>query len=126
MTTAVLHVLVKRTFPAREALRTLAVDPSLVTAWKQLAAAAGVDKWALASAIANELGFEAPGSLKTSDPFAVQLLPESLAREHFVLPLREEAGMLIVACAAPHDENTLQRVKKSPSRSGDSSIATND
>ena len=111
MTTAVLHVLVKRTFPAREALRTLAVDPSLVTAWKQLAAAAGVDKWALASAIANELGFEAPGSLKTSDPFAVQLLPESLAREHFVLPLREEAGMLIVACAAPHDENTLQRVK---------------
>ena len=111
MTTSVLHTLVSRAFPAREALRTLALDQSLVSAWKQLATAAGVDKWALASVIAKELGLEAPGGLKTSDPFAAQLLPESLAREHFVLPLREESGALIVACAAPHDENALQRVK---------------
>ena len=111
MTTSVLHTLVSRAFPAREALRTLALDQYLVSAWKQLATAAGVDKWALASVIAKELGLEAPGGLKTSDPFAAQLLPESLAREHFVLPLREESGALIVACAAPHDENALQRVK---------------
>ena len=61
MTTSVLHTLVSRAFPAREALRTLALDQSLVSAWKQLATAAGVDKWALASVIAKELGLEAPG-----------------------------------------------------------------
>ncbi len=110
MTTSALHILVTRAFPASEALRTLISDQSLVTAWKQLAVAAGVDKWALAGAIAKELSLEAPGSLNSPDPFAAQLLPENLAREYFMLPLREESGVLVVACAAPYDENGLQRV----------------
>lgn len=44
-------------------------------------------------------------------PHVVQLVPESMAREHMVLPLREEPGALVVAMANPDDLETQDKLQ---------------
>lgn len=103
--------LVRRAYPNEKAIASLSLDSNLRQAWRQLGAAAGVDPWTLAAAIAKQIGCESAQSVGTPDLFALQLVPERLASESLTVPLREENGLLVVASAAPFDDASLQRVQ---------------
>ncbi len=110
-TISTLYMIVNRAFPGHKALQSLTQATNLKAAWNQLAAAAGVDGWAIAHAIAREMGLEVATNLESTESFSVLLIPERLASEHLLLPLFEEAGTLVVACASPFDENGLRRAQ---------------
>jgi type II secretory ATPase GspE/PulE/Tfp pilus assembly ATPase PilB-like protein/ActR/RegA family two-component response regulator len=90
----------------------LVVAPSttLSDAWQEVARGTGIDTSRLADAVAQRFRLER-WRLEPPEPRALQLVPESLAREHGVLPLREDDRRLVVATADPTAvtvEQTLQ------------------
>ena len=106
-----LRAIVQRAYPHRPTLASVAIGTSIRDAWKQLAAAAGVDAWTLAGAIAKDLGLAVASDLRSSDPFATRLVPEKLAAEHLLLPLREKGGRLVIASACPIEGGGLRRTQ---------------
>jgi len=106
-----LRAITQRAFPARAELTSLTVGTSVRETWKQLAAAAGVDVWTLARAIAKDLDLAVASDLTSADPFATRLVPEKLAAEHLILPLREKGGRLVVAAACPIEGGGLRRTQ---------------
>lgn len=59
-------------------------------------------------------------------PHVVQLVPESIAREHAVLPLGEENGMLKIAVADPDDLEVLDKLQFVVNRKLKLALATKD
>jgi len=106
-----LRAIARRAYPDRPALASVPVSASVREAWKLLATAAGVDAWTLARAIAKDLGLAVASELATADPFATRLVPEKLAAEHLILPLREKGGRLVVAAACPIEGGGLRRTQ---------------
>jgi cellulose synthase/poly-beta-1,6-N-acetylglucosamine synthase-like glycosyltransferase len=45
------------------------------------------------------------------DKVAIKLLPESVAREHMIVPLWLESGKLVVACANPTDQTKIRQIE---------------
>ncbi len=106
-----LYAVAARAYPDCKTLEPLSGEQSIRLAWKQLAAAIGIDQWTLARAFAKEKGLDVADNLAATDSFAVLLVPEKLATDHLILPLYEEGGKLVVACAPPFDDDGLRRVQ---------------
>jgi type IV pilus assembly protein PilB len=106
-----LRAIARRAFPNRPALGSAPIGASVRETWKQLAAAAEVDAWTLARAIAKDLDLAVASDLTSADPFATRLVPEKLAAEHLILPLREKGGRLVVAAACPIEGGGLRRTQ---------------
>lgn len=109
--TQILLAIVRRRYPDNAALKALTIAPTVREAWEQMSAAAGIDQWTLSGVIAKELGLDVADSTAAPDPFAVQLVPERLAREQLILPLRAAVNTLVVACAAPIQGGGIERVQ---------------
>ncbi|MEK6687341.1 MAG: hypothetical protein AABZ01_02625, partial [Gemmatimonadota bacterium] len=80
----------------------LAPTTSLVEAWVAAGQAAGVDDAMLAILVGAHYRLE-PADLAKAEPRAQRLVPESFARKHLLLPLRETDRELVVATADPSD-----------------------
>jgi type II secretory ATPase GspE/PulE/Tfp pilus assembly ATPase PilB-like protein/CheY-like chemotaxis protein len=106
-----LRAIVARAFPDRPDVATVPLAPALRDTWRHLARAAGVDTNALAQGIARELGLGVAEDLENADPFATRLVPERMAAQMLVLPIREKDGRLVVASACPIPGGGLRRVQ---------------
>ena len=71
-------------------------------AWSSAAKACGGDETKLAQLVASHFGL-ALADLQRSEPTAIRLVPEKVARQYGVLPLREDDRHLVVATADPSD-----------------------
>ena len=80
------------------------LDPNtpLAEAWDIAAKVAAVDDAMLAVLVGAHYRLK-PADLTTADPRALRLVPESFARQHLLLPLRETDRELVVATADPSD-----------------------
>jgi type II secretory ATPase GspE/PulE/Tfp pilus assembly ATPase PilB-like protein/ActR/RegA family two-component response regulator len=103
--------IVQRAYPNRPDVATVPLAGPLRDTWRNLARAAGADVADLAKAIARELDLDVAGDLNDSDPFATRLVPERIATEVLVLPMRERDGTLVVAAACPFPGGGLRRVQ---------------
>jgi type II secretory ATPase GspE/PulE/Tfp pilus assembly ATPase PilB-like protein/CheY-like chemotaxis protein len=106
-----LRAIVKRAFPERPEVATVSLGHAVRDAWRQLARAAGVDSPALARAIAAELGLGVAEDLSNTDAFATRLVPEKLAQEVLILPVRISDGKLVAASACPFIGGGIRRVR---------------
>jgi hypothetical protein len=106
-----LRGIVQRAYPDRPDVASVPLPGPLRDTWRNLARAAGVDVSDLAKAIARELDLDVAEDLGDIDPFATRLVPERIATEVLILPMRERDGTLIVAAACPFPGGGLQRVQ---------------
>jgi hypothetical protein len=82
---------------------------SLAEAWQKAAEASGIHQSQLADLVA--VFFHLPrADLNEVESKALKLVPETLAREHQVLPLLEDYGRLVVATADPTNLEAEQAV----------------
>jgi len=72
----------------------------LAAAWAAAAAARGVDERAFAQIVADTFGLGTADELEP-DGAALRLVPETLMREHGIVPLREDGTTIHVATADP-------------------------
>ena len=78
----------------------LGATSDLTAAWAAAAAARGVDERALAQIVADTFGLGTADELEP-DGAALRLVPETLMREHGIVPLREVGTTIHVATADP-------------------------
>jgi type II secretory ATPase GspE/PulE/Tfp pilus assembly ATPase PilB-like protein/CheY-like chemotaxis protein len=88
-------------------------DTTLSQYWEACLIATGTDADSLAMAVSQRLGYGVATSkaLQNASPRAIQLVPEYLSRVTCTMPLSLEGGDLVLACANPHDQEGLQRVR---------------
>ncbi len=87
----------------------LAATTPLAEAWVAAAEAAGVDDAMLAILVGAHYRLK-PADLTKAEPRAQRLVPESFARKHLLLPLRETDRELVVATADPSDFEAEQGI----------------
>ncbi len=81
----------------------LPADPSMQAfrrAWSEVARASGTTEEGLVARFARHFRIEV-ADLRRSEPTALQLVPEAVARRHGVLPLRVSGDTIVVASADP-------------------------
>ncbi len=87
----------------------MAATTPLAEAWSTAAEAAGVDDAMLAILVGAHYRLK-PADLTKAEPHAQRLIPESFARKHLLLPLRETDRELVVATADPSDFEAEQGI----------------
>jgi type II secretory ATPase GspE/PulE/Tfp pilus assembly ATPase PilB-like protein len=103
--------IVAQAYPDRADIATLTFDGTLTQAWQAFARLLGLDPEALARTIAPLYGVPAAGALDKVEAEALALMPSSYCQQHTILPLRIEAGRVVVATANPLDENVNERTR---------------
>ncbi len=88
----------------------LDVHTSVGEAWHRVEEACGIDPDALAREVARHFRLEV-ADLNAVEKKAVKLLPESVARDFWVLPLRETYRRLIIASSDPTDVDAEKAVE---------------
>lgn len=106
-----LLTVLRRKFPDNTRLRDLSPSGSYRDDWKLIAAALQTDLAQLARILAAQFGISAAPLPLAPTAFAVQLVPEKIASGYGILPLREEAGSLVVALSSPFNNEGLERVQ---------------
>ncbi len=95
------------------------LDPSVSTALVPTKARVGevlvrggfLDEVSLAAALSRQFGVPlADLRLESPDPEAVELVPEALARQHLILPLKFENDRLQVVTADPFDVEAIRAI----------------
>jgi type IV pilus assembly protein PilB len=71
---------------------------------------AGGDDVMLAMAEYHKLEYVDLGEIRIPDP-VIELVPESVARENIILPLKEEGGMLTVITSVPDDFEMAEKLR---------------
>ena len=93
-------------------------QPSLTDfrrAWSRVAVASGVDEDGLAERVARHFRLDV-ADLGNTEPQAVKVLPEAIARKHGVLPLRITEDMIVVAAADPVNAEARHEIIEHSSR----------
>jgi type IV pilus assembly protein PilB len=97
----------QKSFENLDRLSMLEQPMDLGEAWRQIIRLTGVDSWSLARAVADAFHLDV-AKLDDIDFHSAKKIPETLARRHHALPLREEGGELLVAVADPTKLETLK------------------
>jgi type II secretory ATPase GspE/PulE/Tfp pilus assembly ATPase PilB-like protein len=101
---AKLRQAVASAFPSCLAVTEVAESQDVGALWNQLAGAVGLTQFDLAASIAPALGLRHAADLTGVDLGVVLRIPQDLATESCLLPLRFEEDALVVACALPFDD----------------------
>jgi type II secretory ATPase GspE/PulE/Tfp pilus assembly ATPase PilB-like protein len=107
-----------RAFPTGKALKTIDLNGGRTEVWERLAKAAGVTDKAFAAAIAEILGLLPADNLEP-DTGVLSRIPTALVRQEMLLPLREEAGLLVLATAFPFQGAGINRARFASGKSLD-------
>jgi type IV pilus assembly protein PilB len=107
--------------PGSEEL-SVASDAPVGQAWSVILEGTGVTQEKLARHVADRFRLRV-AEVETADPNAVRLVPQSLAEEHHVCPLRADYRRLIVATSDPTDMNAEQALEFGSGRSVSFEIA---
>ena len=93
----------------REALRQQSMGGQRLLLGEVLLQMELVDRTTLLQAVARTLEIEfVPEPAKQADAAVMKLLPESMRREHRVVPLRRENDLLLVATADPQNDHVRE------------------
>jgi len=85
-------------------------DASLVDSWEITARTLGIAQPDLAKALAPAFGLAA-ADCEQADPAALAILPERIARQYHVFPLREERRNVVVATSDPTNIDVEQAIE---------------
>ena len=97
----------------REALRQQSMGGQRLLLGEVLLQMELVDRTTLLQAVARTLEIEfVPEPAKQSDAGVMKLLPESMRREHRVVPLRRENDLLLVATADPQNDHVRELAQR--------------
>lgn len=97
-------------FPDCKELSGLSLAGTLVQAWQSIARLLAVDTDELARKLAPVYGVAAADDLYGVQPEVLSLVPYNFCQSNTVLPLRMEAGALVVASADPLSRDVLERL----------------
>lgn len=98
-------------------------DVPIARAWDVVLGATEVPEKELAQIVADRFRLKV-AELETAEPQAVRLVPESIAREHQVCPLRADYHRLVVATADPTDVAMEQALEFASGRSVELEVAS--
>jgi len=97
----------------REALRQQSMGGQRLLLGEVLLQMELVDRTTLLQAVARTLEIEfVPEPAKQADAAVMKLLPESMRREHRVVPLRRENDLLLVATADPQNDHVRELAQR--------------
>ena len=97
----------------REALRQQSMGGQRLLLGEVLLQMELVDRTTLLQAVARTLEIEfVPDPAKQADAAVMKLLPESMRREHRVVPLRRENDLLLVATADPQNDHVRELAQR--------------
>jgi type IV pilus assembly protein PilB len=97
----------------REALRQQSMGGQRLLLGEVLLQMELVDRTTLLQAVARTLEIEfVPEPTKQADAAVMKLLPESMRREHRVVPLRRENDLLLVATADPQNDHVRELAQR--------------
>ena len=106
-----LRALAVAAYPSKAKLASVSIGRTVRRAWEDLSKASGDDAKAFTAALAKQLELPVAENLVAADPNAARLVPEALARSVLAVPLREENGLLHVACACPFEGGGIRRLR---------------
>jgi len=106
-----LRLIAQAAFPDDKKISEVKLGRTMRQAWDALCEASGVEPWEFAEALGEELEVPLSDKLEDADPNAARLVPEALARETMIIPLREEGSELHVACACPYEGGGVRRIR---------------
>ena len=101
---------VLQAYPDHKELSALAVDGTLVQAWQSMARLLAIDTVELARKLAPVYGVPLAGDLYGVQPEVLGLVPFNFCQTNGLLPLRIEAGALVVASADPLNRDVVERL----------------
>ena len=101
---------IRQAYANRTDLIALKLDGTLAQAWQTVARVLAISTTELAHALAPVIGVPVATDLQQVEAEALNLIPFNFCQTHSVLPLRIEAGMLLLATADPMDRNVMERV----------------
>lgn len=82
-------------------------EANLAEAWPQIARLSGLGSFGLAEQVASHFGLSAVSSLEPSNS-CLQLVPESIARKHCLVPMQDHGQTLTVAMLDPTNQEAIQ------------------
>lgn len=106
-----LRIVIARAYPDRPEILDHLQGANLRETWLRLQRLLGISGEALAAAIAGQLGLAHAATLGDADPFATRFVPEKIAQQELIVPLREQGDRLVVASACPIPGPGLSRVR---------------
>jgi type II secretory ATPase GspE/PulE/Tfp pilus assembly ATPase PilB-like protein len=101
--------LVQQAYPARSDVAGVALDGTFAQAWLSMARLLGVSTSQLAAALGPVMGVRLAGSLDNPEAAALDSLSSNYCQTNHVLPLRLEAGALVVATADPLNDSLREK-----------------
>ncbi len=97
-------------YPDHKELSALSLGGTLVQAWQSVSRLVGIDTEELARKLAPIFGVSLADDLYGVQPDTMGLVPYNFCQSNTVLPLRLEAGALVVASADPLNRDVLERL----------------
>jgi type IV pilus assembly protein PilB len=120
-----MNAVLKKVGAESEASACLSGDVTLMEAWACATEALGDESTRVADAVADH--FHLPrADLQDLDPKALKLVPESIARQFHVFPLREDYRRLVIASADPANLDAEQAVSFASGRGVSLEVASPD
>ncbi len=84
------------------------MGPDIGDAWEQVCTAVGIDENELTARVGMHFGTDTIGLLQPV-PSTVQLVPETMAREYLMIPVKENGSEVVIAIADPTDPEAIQQ-----------------